>query len=126
MAEFFIQLGDWFVEQKDIVLTTLGVGGGTATVVAAATAFIKNQVGNLVSKSNDEVAVIKQEIDELKETNVLMAEYIKLSSDVKAQSTVVSDELKSKFNDLSTLVDEKKTTLVEILKDKLTDTINKF
>jgi FtsZ-binding cell division protein ZapB len=126
MAEFFIQLGDWFVEQKDIILTTLGVGGGTATVVAAATAFIKNSVGNLITKSTDEVSLLKEEIDELKETNILMAEYIKLSSDVKAQSTVVSDELKTKFNNLSTLVDEKKTALVETLKDKITDTINKF
>jgi len=106
--DFINQLLETLESQKETILTYLGSLSLSGGVVGGAVYYFKTKAQNVVSAGDksakvvrDEVNELKKQVEELKEGNKIMSEYIELSSKVKSESTVVSDDLKQQFKEIN-------------------------
>lgn len=115
--EFLNELGLWFDQYKETILTYLGVTGTSGVISGSAVAYIKSKFNDIKNVNSEETKVLKEELTELKKSNEILMEYVKADSEVKSQSNVLSDEVKYKFQTIADTANETKTNLTAKIAD---------
>lgn len=124
--EFLNELGNWITHYKDTVFTALGVGGASGGLLYGAMTYIKGKIASLGDATTQQTNALKSEVEELKKQNELLMDYVKADSEVKAQSNVLSEELKYKFNEIANNADQLKSSIIDKAKQALKDNIDTY
>ena len=133
IMDFINQLLETLESQKETILTYLGSLSLSGGVVGGAVYYFKTKAQNVVSAGDksakvvrDEVNELKKQVEELKEGNKIMSEYIELSSKVKSESTVVSDDLKQQFKEINVNAKNYKEKMKDQIANKIKEKTEEF
>ena len=124
MIEFLNQIGEAIgshLTEYMAIFSSVSLSGGVGAGVGV---YLKNKLTQVKDNASSETTALKAELEEIKKQNEVLLDYVKLDSEVKKQSSVVSDELKSKFNEIANRAEEEKQNLIQKAKDKVEDIVN--
>ena len=92
------ELANWFNENVQVIMTTLGLTGTAGGAFAGVWAFVKGLKTTIIDKFKDSETLLQKQVDELKEQNRVLMDYVKTSAEAKANSGVLDEETKYKFD----------------------------
>ena len=115
------EIGNWFSENVEIIMTTLGFTGAGTGALGGVWLFLQGVKTSILNVFDKDTSKLKSEIDLLKEQNQVLLDYVKTSSEIKSTSPHVSDEGKTKLQELSTransYLDGKLDSIIDTIKD---------
>lgn len=118
----FDDLALWFNENVQVILTTLGFTGAGTGALTGVWLFIKGLGTDIKNVFTNENSALRKEVNELKEQNKVLMDYVRESSLAKAESSVLSTEQKAKFQEIGT----KASTFYDKVQEVVEDIKGKF
>ncbi len=116
-------ISQWFSTNVEVIMTAIGFGGAGAGALSGVWLFLNSVKTSILNVFDNDTKKLSSEIDTLKEQNQILMDYVKASAEAKAESPIISDGARSKFQDLTLRASEytssKFDDVVESIKDKI-------
>ena len=117
------EIGNWFSTNVEVIMTAIGFGGAGVASLSGVWLFLDKVKGSILGVFDNDTKKLNTRIDTLEEQNQILMDYVKTSAQAKLESPLISDEARSKFQDLTVRASEftssKFNQVVEELKDKI-------